>query len=160
MTVNGLAFGYAGNEGCGYWLSGTDCYVDMEYVCNKEIGKNIELAIGIRKMDQSPLYYLGTKVVQHDLDQLTGKGYSRCIIPRLPIEPGTYLVNAEIKRSGVIADAVIDAALINVEGGDFYGTGIVWPYGGALCEYKWIHQRKEVMSELGGFRPINQGEFN
>jgi lipopolysaccharide transport system ATP-binding protein len=121
-------------------MSGEDCNIEVTYE-NKGCGicHNIEIALGIRKSDDTPLLYLGTKIVQKDVEAISGVVKSICKIKRLPLEPGSYLINAEVKRSGVIADHIKCASMITVEGGDFYGTGMMWKYGGFLCDYDWSH---------------------
>lgn len=141
MRITGLMFGTVGKENSGFWTPGEDCVATISYqIFYQSPCRNVEIALGILRSDQTPLAYLGTKVVQEDLAVVESTGNSTCRISRLPLEPGRYYINAEIKRNGIIADYVQSASTVEVEGGDFYGTGIVWPYGGVLCDYSWHHQ--------------------
>lgn len=141
MRITDLMFGTVGKENSGFWVPGENCVATISYQSFYQgPSRNIEIALGVRRSDQTPLAYLGTKVVQEDIAIFESIGQSICKIRRLPLEPGRYYINAEIKRSGIIADYVQSASTVEVEGGDFYGTGIIWPYGGVLCDYSWCHQ--------------------
>ncbi len=96
--------------------------------------------MGIRRLDRTPLLYLGTKVTKENPSSIASTGHSICTIERLPLEPGRYLVSTEIKLNGVIVDKT-EATWVDVVEGDFYGTGVIWPYGGFLCDYSWSHFR-------------------
>ncbi len=50
-------------------------------------------------------------------------GEVRCRIPRLPLQPGRYAFNAYAEINGCLADWVQDAGTLDVEAGDFFGTG-------------------------------------
>jgi lipopolysaccharide transport system ATP-binding protein len=91
-------------------------------------------------MDDAKHLVLSTKVLGQDIERLDSSGRSVCTVLRLPVEPGRYLINTEIKQNGVLADQVKGAALVDVLPGDFYGTGRMWPYGGFLCDYAWRHE--------------------
>lgn len=140
IRVVNLDFGIQSNPTLGYWITGQDCTVSIGYECAENRSfRNIEIAVGIRKLDETRLFYLGTKVVHQDVDRVYGLANSKCVIKRLPLEPGRYSSVVEIKQNGVIVDIVERAAMIDVVDGDFYGTGVIWPYGGFLCDYYWKH---------------------
>jgi|SRR5688572_22580386 len=59
-------------------------------------------------------------------DQIKGtndKGCVICKVPRLPLTKGEYVMNLIIRNHGIIQDWIIDAAILSVENGDYYGTG-------------------------------------
>lgn len=62
-----------------------------------------------------------------------------CRLPRAALMPGTYRMNVYATANGQLADWVIDAAVIEVSPGDFYGTGKLPPpgYGSALVPNEW-----------------------
>jgi len=140
IKVMDLCFGTKQDPGSGYWITGEDSVILINYQCLPDhTYRNIEIALGVKKQDQTPLLYIGTRVVQQDLDSVQGSGCSRCQINRLPLEPGRYSITTEIKQNGIIVDWVQAAAIIDVMEGDYYGTGMLWPYGGCLCDYSWSH---------------------
>jgi len=135
-----IRFGTPDNPEGGLWATGVDAFVKLHYVCRpNQTYRNIEVALGVRKQDQTPLLYLGTKVVHQDIDFVRGYRSSFCRIKRLPLEPGRYSISAELKQNGIIVDYVQAAAVVDVAEGDFYNTGVIWPYGGFLCDYTWSH---------------------
>ncbi len=143
IRIVNLNFGTLGNPQGGYWITGQDSFVSLSYQCSEQkMYRNIEIALGIKKLDQTRLLYLGTKVLHQDLDYLEESGTSTCVISRLPLEPGRYSLTVELKQNGMIADQVEFANMIDVAEGDYYGTGVIWPYGGLLCEYSWSHDSR------------------
>lgn len=135
-----IRFGTSDNPESGFWATGKNALIHLNYQCIPDQRyRNIEIAIGVRKQDQTRMLYLGTKVVKQDLDFVCGLGSSICQIKRLPLEPGRYSIITEIKQNGIIVDFVQGAATIDVMEGDYYGTGVIWPYGGFLCDYSWSH---------------------
>ena len=135
-----ICFGTPDNPKSGFWLTGKDAFIRLCYKClPDQTYRNIEIALGVRKQDQTPLLYVGTRVVQQDVDFVRGLGCSLCQIKRLPLEPSRYSIITEIKQNGIIVDFVQAAATVDVMEGDYYGTGMIWPYGGCLCDYSWSH---------------------
>jgi lipopolysaccharide transport system ATP-binding protein len=53
--------------------------------------------------------------------------------------PGRYSVNVYCSVGGVMADYLTDAAVFDVDEGDFYGTGKLPPtgHGLVLVPYRW-----------------------
>ena len=135
-----VCFSSDANNNLDIWRTGGESFVSIGYSCpNGKYLQNIEVALGILKLDETPLLYLGSKVTNEDIPKVTGTGEFKCRIEKLPLEPGEYLVNVEIKHNGIIADYVRGAAVLKVQEGDFYGTGKIWTYGSFLCTYSWSH---------------------
>jgi len=133
---------------CGYWVTGEDAIADLTYQCSRERPyRNVEAAIGLYRTDQTPLLYMGTKVVCREIESVRGSGAFRCHIRRLPLEPGRYAMTTEIKQNGVIVDLIDTAVWIDVAEGDYYGTGVIWPFGGFLCDYTWSVLTPELTRE-------------
>jgi lipopolysaccharide transport system ATP-binding protein len=138
IKVVEIRLGTPSNPICGFWVTGEDAIADLTYQCSADrIYPNVEVALGIYRTDQSPLLYLGTKVIRREPESVRGRGVFRCQINRLPLEPGKYALTTEIKQKGVIVDLVDTAVCIEVAEGDYYGTGVLWPFGGFLCDYTW-----------------------
>lgn len=144
-----VGFGTPDNPERGFWITGQDAFIHLGYEgLPDQMYRNVEIAVGVSKLDQVPLLYLGTKVVRQDIDLVRGLQSSVCRIKRLPLEPGRYSITVEIQQNGIIVDHVQAAAIVDVAEGDYYGTGVMWPYGGFLCDYSWSHcPGKEVSSQ-------------
>jgi lipopolysaccharide transport system ATP-binding protein len=141
IKITDLNIGIDSDPTCGYWITGRDVIVTVDYTVNQQdYRKNIELAIIIKKLDKSKLLYLGTKVVNQNVTYIENKGKSECKIFRLPLEPGSYYIGVELAQNGNVVDFLEIAKKIEVAVGDFYGTNNIWPYGGFLCDYRWDHE--------------------
>ena len=143
MRFVDLTLGTDVNPRSGFWVVGEPAFLHLQIECvDNTRYKNIEIALGIKKMDGTPLLYLGTKVTKQDLPEVNGTASSTCRIERNPLEPGSYMLTVELKQNGIIVDLVQSATVIDVAAGDYYHTGVLWPYGGFLCDYSWSHSAK------------------
>ena len=73
-------------------------------------------------------------------DELPPKGRFECLIPRLPLNTGSYVYNvmAETGPDCEAEDWVQGAGAFTVEHGDFYGTGkVIEPKFPALTDHSW-----------------------
>jgi lipopolysaccharide transport system ATP-binding protein len=70
---------------------------------------------------------------------LPGRHYIDITIPKLPLVPGRYGFTLFSSVNGVISDWVERAGFLDVEGGDFYGTGRIpsQSQGSILLEYRF-----------------------
>jgi lipopolysaccharide transport system ATP-binding protein len=142
VRVTGIRVGTRMKPASGIWVTGEDAVVELNYTCEGLTSfRNVEVAIGVRRPDETPMLYLGSKVVRFGIDRIEGTGTFTCLIRRLPLESGRYSLTLEILQNKVLADKVTSALILDVAEGNFYGTGVVWPYGGFLCDYTWSHVR-------------------
>lgn len=126
------------NPASGYWLCGDEAILDLRYRCKDGYEFNeVEVAVGVRTLMDTPLLYFSTRVTKEPMQRVQGFGIFRCRIPRIPLEPGQYLLNIEIKHAGVKTDHVMAAANVEVVAGDFYQTGVMSTYGGVACTHTW-----------------------
>ncbi len=124
------------------WSCGDNVYVDAT-ICNKtdDTQTGIEVAYEIQKNDNTPLLYLGTKIMRLKINLKPRETKNlRCEIPNLPLEPGSYNLISEIMVEGTLNDLVSNAIPVDVSYGDFYGTGNLWPRSGILCKYIWKYK--------------------
>jgi lipopolysaccharide transport system ATP-binding protein len=70
---------------------------------------------------------------------LRKQGTIFCNFPKFPLLPGKYRINLWCKINEVIADQVNDALCLEVNSGDFFGTGKLNPdlKNGLLVEHNW-----------------------
>lgn len=87
------------------------------------------------------LFTCGTRFQRGHYLNAPSRGVTRCVIPRLPLTQGRYLVNVWCAVSGCAADYVQSAASIDVIPVGIGGTGQV-PTGGKqgpiLTSYEWF----------------------
>jgi lipopolysaccharide transport system ATP-binding protein len=72
---------------------------------------------------------------------LSPNGFIDCIVNELPLSLGTYYLTAFVEANSVIQDWIEAAAILQVEDGNFYGTGKDYPpgWGGktVLVRHRW-----------------------
>jgi lipopolysaccharide transport system ATP-binding protein len=135
-----IRFGTTENPECGFWVTGKDAVARLDYRSDGDGECHFtDLAVGVRRVDQTPLILLKTGFVDQDVFSFRGSSFSVCRIERLPLEAGRYSVNVEITCKGTRADRIEQAALVDVLEGDYYGTGRGGRFGGVLCEFSWSH---------------------
>jgi lipopolysaccharide transport system ATP-binding protein len=81
-----------------------------------------------------------TEGFPEDGEELPTEGRFECLIPRLPLNRGTYVFNlmAETGPDGEEEDLVLGAGSLTVEAGDFYGTGkSIDPRFPLLTDHSW-----------------------
>jgi len=88
------------------------------------------IALGIDNELGQRVALLDTKLVGIDIAGLpSGRTSLRVIIPKLALIPGRYQLTIYSTISDIIADWIKNAAVFDVEAGDYYGTGQLPPHG-------------------------------
>jgi lipopolysaccharide transport system ATP-binding protein len=120
--------------------SGQDIYIALSYVTEQAIPlRNVAFSIGFYTPLGQFILYCGNEMIGVNFDELPASGTVRCLIPRLPLSPGRYDLNINAEVNGILADWVPQAITLNVEAGDFFGTGKLPPegHGGLLIPHSW-----------------------
>ena len=95
---------------------------------------------------------MDNEMVGAAFDLIPSSGRFTCRIERFPLSPGQYHLTLFCRINGEIADWVQHAALVIVEGGDFYGTGRLPPssHGGFLVAQDWnVEDRAKARRQHG-----------
>ncbi len=97
---------------------------------------NLTTVLGIAVFTQS------NQLANTPFGPLPASGAFVCRIPRLPLPAGTYRLTCQVAtdyRRGEVLDAMTNAFELQVEGGDFFGSGKMPPLsaGHALVEGRW-----------------------
>jgi lipopolysaccharide transport system ATP-binding protein len=91
------------------------------------------LSFGIDNAHGQRIAELDTEVVGIDMPPLpVGRSTVSISVPKLPLMPGSYQLSAFASQSGQIVDWVQNATIIQVDEGDYYGSGRLHPVGKAL----------------------------
>ncbi len=89
-----------------------------------------------------PLFNCSSELVIQDPVTLAAHGEIRCVIPRLPLSRGQYLLALFLQVNYEIEDWIQSAVELEVVDGDFYGTGRLYPPGwhgkGVLVPHQWL----------------------
>jgi lipopolysaccharide transport system ATP-binding protein len=82
---------------------------------------------------------LNSEQASKAFEELAAEGYVHCHIPKLALMPGTYVFNCTLHINGKLSDQVSEAAVLQVESGDFFDTGISRPHHrhGVYLEHRW-----------------------
>lgn len=90
----------------------------------KSIPRNVSVGLSVHTMSGECLFIIFTHHSGHDFSAIPVRGAFECSVRRLPLNPGRYLVYARIEIHGDVADCPTEPiGCIDVEAGDFYGTG-------------------------------------
>jgi len=104
---------------------------------------NVSFAIGIYHGHSTFVGLLGSELSCEMFCLDKDKGVAVCRIDKLPLTRGMYVLNVIVRENGVIQDWIQEAKVLEVENGDFFGTGKSVPesHGGVLFEQQWSLQK-------------------
>jgi lipopolysaccharide transport system ATP-binding protein len=92
--------------------------------------RGFHISLGIDNELGQRVALLDSTLVGGDISGLSpGHGSVRVVIPKMSLVPGRYRLTVYATVSGTIADWIKDAAVFDVEAGDYYGTGQLPPQG-------------------------------
>ena len=109
--------------GGGLLRSGDDVRLEVRYRSDAAMLQNVHIDAVIHGPFDEQLCQLSSTAQRGGFDQVPGNGVFICTIPRLPFEAGAFRVTLFSSVNGEVADWVIHAATIDVEPGDYFGTG-------------------------------------
>jgi len=82
-----------------------------------------------------------SRAVGVTVDACVSSGYTDCLVPKWPFSAGRYYYHLYAERGGSNSlDWIPDAGVVQVEPGDYYGTGVL-PSSerqGVFVDYNWI----------------------
>jgi lipopolysaccharide transport system ATP-binding protein len=110
------------------------------YSClNPEKMNGVAVSMAVYGYDGSLYTVLGNEYSSSLFDAVNKEGRFVCDLEKFPLTGGKYSVNISLSRNGEMLDWVQEAAMIDVEDGDFYGTGRIVPssHRSILTENKW-----------------------
>jgi lipopolysaccharide transport system ATP-binding protein len=101
--------------------------------------RNVHIAVGIFSQFGQGTLYLSNELTGDTFEEVPAEGVFQCEFEKFPLLSGAYTVNLFCSINGIVSDWVKDAARLNVEGGDFYGTGRAVPagYGSMAAPHDW-----------------------
>jgi lipopolysaccharide transport system ATP-binding protein len=120
--------------------SGDDIIFKIFYTSLKEYEKDpIVISFNIRNNYGQVLTNLKSSVSGESIFNIYKKGYFECLWPKFNLRSGRYECNLFCSINGEIADWLQSAFIIDVEDGDFYGTGKMddRTQGDILTQHHW-----------------------
>ncbi|MBS1579229.1 MAG: ABC transporter ATP-binding protein [Bacteroidetes bacterium] len=122
FILQGINFLNNKNEELSILESGMDLYIKIFYKClEKPINPVINIIV--RNSLQHEVMNLLTRIAYYGVMKLNDEGSVTCHIPKLPLMPGRYSIDVLLKYDFEMTDKIEDAISIDVEKGDFFGTG-------------------------------------
>ena len=135
-------------------LSSVSCGQDIVLVFDYETSsekllKNVNLGFSIHSNLGAMISILYSEYSGVTFSELSDKGRIKCIIKDFPYATGRYLIGARVLVNGMEADwprEMIGA--IDVEGGDFYGTGYAPSVGAGsvLIRGSWHAEQAKILA--------------
>jgi lipopolysaccharide transport system ATP-binding protein len=103
-------------------ICGSDVYIQL-IIKNQRVLRNVTVSIGVNNLNGDSVALFSTKLTNSPFELSAGESFLYCKIDNFPISPGMYLINLYAESDGEILDWVQESNLVEVESGDFYGTG-------------------------------------
>ena len=121
-------------------FSGQNISIALHYEAKSDRTiKNAYVYIIVQGKFEEILFQLSSNVTGNTFKSLPPKGAFVCDVPKLPLQPGMYQLSFYCSVEKEDADWVPNAGSLNVESGDFFGTGKLpkSDKGSCLVEHSW-----------------------
>ena len=107
--------------------------------CDSWAGGVLDVAFRLHAPSGELITVLWSQAAGCLVEEAPAAGTASCEIPRLPLRAGEYPISVFCNLDGVPADLVTDAGTLNVEDGDFFGTGLIPETPGVriLMDQRW-----------------------
>jgi lipopolysaccharide transport system ATP-binding protein len=106
--------------------SGSDFCLVLHFKCAKSIvSRNVNIGISLHQPDETPVSVLYSSYTGQTFDSVSTSGAFRCLVKRIPLKEGRYMIGARVEAGGEEADwpqGMIGE--LDVIASDFYGTGV------------------------------------
>ncbi len=101
--------------------------------------RKVRACIGFLDSLNQRLMYLDSKFVGDDMAEVPPNGELVCEIPRVHLAPGRYRLEMWLQTASREQDRLTDAGAVDVEDGNFYGTGrtVAQGFQVALMDFGW-----------------------
>jgi len=91
-------------------------------------GSPLSVRLNVSTPHGVPVFTHGNKLVKAEFGELPKHGAFVCRLPKLPLPSATYHLEYRVSsdfRSSDVMDSLTNAATLRVEGGDYFGSGMV-----------------------------------
>jgi lipopolysaccharide transport system ATP-binding protein len=146
IRIVDIAFRNEGGEMVSTASAGSDLDVVLTYeVADGRTVDNVSMVLIIDTASGHRIATISNEFSGHPLRGLPANGGRLvCRIGRLPLTGGTYVWSLKARVGGGLADQVMDATTLNVDGSGFYETRRApdIPAGPLLLDYRWEFQEE------------------
>ena len=108
--------------------TGQDLYLEIDFELKNEQITNLSLAITVYTSEGIEMFTVANHLSAEPFQTLHKNQKIVCWINKLPLNNGSYLCNLIAYKDSIIQDYVQEGYLLEVEEGDFYGTGKPIPH--------------------------------
>lgn len=141
LKFEDVSFNVAGiNQPVLHITTGEAVTISCTFNCDASlIGKEIEMSIALYNLSGNFLFACRSDVTGNQLIVQQPKGKFDCTFDKNPLKTGRYWYNVIAYQKGAILDHVVQAGFIEVQTGDYYGTGKLPAPGraGVCVDYHW-----------------------
>lgn len=121
-------------------MSGQNVLVEIEYRTESAARvSGVNVAIGFWSTTGQLMFECSTEAVGFSTETMSPHGVIGCVIPHWPLSAGLYHYNLYSTVRGVLSDWIREAGFVEVESGDFFGTGKVpaHHHQSVFVEHSW-----------------------
>jgi lipopolysaccharide transport system ATP-binding protein len=121
-------------------ISGQSVIIRISFLCESSTIEDVGIAIAFQTMSGAHLFACRSRAVGKSLHVQSGEGHTDCVVSKWPLKAGVYSYDLYAEKGGGIRlDSITDAGKLNVESGDYYGSGCLPAprLPGVLVEYGW-----------------------
>ncbi len=112
---------------CGQFLR-----IRLHYSCLKLLHDvSVSISFGAHAGENKIL--LWTSLLDANYKEVNGSGYFECIVPRLPLFPGTYFVSIYCQSGLEILDWIREVKMVEIQEGNFFGIDRLVKQSGQLA---------------------------
>lgn len=149
LRLTNVRYRSAGVDNVESVQSGRDVDIIVDYEAEEPL-RDVQLSIGVRTINEQTLIVLNNQMAGQSFDRIAQCGSFVCSLDKFPLAPGRYNLNLYCEVNGVVADWVRGAANLDVDAGDFFGSGRLPPatHGGVLVPQQWAAQEQGAASML------------
>ena len=138
FTMTRISFQNSKMEPVNVLETGMDLNIIIGYE-TKEKSPNPVINLIVRNNLQQEIANFLTRDSHHGTIKLNDNGEIILHVPKLPLLPGRYTLDCNLKYDNEITDYIESVAILDVEKGDFFGTGKIIDAmkNGLLVYHKW-----------------------
>ena len=123
-------------------ISGQEVYLEIEYQSrSKKMINSFVIGLSFYTHLGQFVMVLNNQMANRAFESLPSAGRLYCHVPRFPLMSGRFKVTCNLLVNGLWADQIENALTVDVEAGDFFGTGIsnAWGRQGVYVPQTWLN---------------------
>lgn len=107
--------------------TGADLIIEIEFDLSRESLNNLSLSLTVYNDEGREMFTLANHISKEPFTTLHKYNSIQCIVKKLPLMNGSYFCNIIAYKDNIVQDYIQEAYNLEVEEGDFFGTGKVIP---------------------------------